>query len=214
MRRGLSPRVIGVQVNHPGEAGEILANFEGAGFAAPDLADDELATLHIRLLVGGHSALARDELLYRLEFPERPGPLMRFLAGMSPNGNISLFHYRNHGADDGRILVGIQVPPKEMGDFRQFLTTLGYRHWDERQHPAYRLFLVATGNRDRLRCARRQRRSGHVGQICMPDCMNAPRPRMQVSILEAKRRLSELVGTVQAGDEVEVGIHEERAAWD
>ena len=71
---------------------------------------------------------------------------MRFLSSMSPNWNISLFHYRNHGADYGRILVGIQVPPKEMGDFRKFLTTLGYRHWDESQHPAYRLFLGASGN--------------------------------------------------------------------
>jgi len=137
---------VGVQVNQPGEAGEILSNFESAGFATLDLTDDELAKLHIRHLVGGHSALARDELLYRFEFPERPGALMRFLSSMSPNWNISLFHYRNHGADYGRILVGIQVPPKEMGDFRKFLTTLGYRHWDESQHPAYRLFLGASGN--------------------------------------------------------------------
>ena len=137
---------VGIQVNHPGEAGEIAADFERAGFATLDLTDDELAKLHVRHLVGGHSPLARDEILYRFEFPERPGALMRFLSSMSPNWNISLFHYRNHGADYGRILVGIQVPPKEMGDFRKFLDSLGYRHWDESRHPAYKLFLGARGN--------------------------------------------------------------------
>jgi threonine dehydratase len=134
---------VGIQVNRPGEAGEIAAAFESAGFATLDLTDDELAKLHLRHLVGGHSPLARNELLYRFEFPERPGALMRFLSSMSPNWNISLFHYRNHGADYGRILVGIQVPPQEMGDFRKFLATLGYRHWDESEHPAYKLFLGA-----------------------------------------------------------------------
>ncbi len=95
--------------------------FGAAGFATLDLTDDELAKLHLRHLVGGHSPLARNELLYRFEFPERPGALMRFLSSMSPNWNISLFHYRNHGADYGRILVGIQVPAAEMKDFREFL---------------------------------------------------------------------------------------------
>jgi threonine dehydratase len=137
---------VGIQVNRPGEAGEIAADFERAGFATLDLTDDEFAKLHVRHLVGGHSTLARDEILYRFEFPERPGALMRFLSSMSPNWNISLFHYRNHGADYGRILVGIQVPPREKGDFRKFLETLGYRYWDESQHPAYRLFLGARGN--------------------------------------------------------------------
>jgi len=137
---------VGIQVHQPGEAGSIAAAFERAGFATLDLTDDELAKSHIRHLVGGHSALARDELLYRFEFPERPGALMRFLSSMSPNWNISLFHYRNHGADYGRILVGIQVPEDEMSDFRGFLETLGYRYWDESRHPAYRLFLGARGN--------------------------------------------------------------------
>ena len=91
--------------------------------------------------MGGHSPLARDERLYRFEFPERPGALMRFLTSMSPNWNISLFHYRNHGADYGRILVGLQVPSAEKRQLREFLDTLGYRHWDETDHPAYRLFL-------------------------------------------------------------------------
>ena len=92
-------------------------------------------------MVGGHSALADDELLYSFEFPERPGALMRFLSSMSPNWNISLFHYRNHGADYSQILVGIQVPDSEKAMFRDFLTTLGYPHREETRHPAYRLFL-------------------------------------------------------------------------
>jgi len=136
---------VGIQVQHRGEASEIAAGFERAGFATLDLTDDELAKLHIRHLVGGHSPLARDEVLYRFEFPERPGALMRFLSSMSPNWNISLFHYRNHGADYGRILVGIQVPANEKREFKAFLSTLGYRYWDESRHPAYRLFLAANG---------------------------------------------------------------------
>src|SRR5690606_8828494 len=106
---------------------------------------DELGKLHIRHMVGGHSALARDEVLYRFEFPERPGALMRFLSSMHPDWNISLFHYRNHGADYGRILVGMQVPPKDKRAFKAFLATLGYPYWDETQHPAYKLFLAANG---------------------------------------------------------------------
>jgi threonine dehydratase len=100
-----------------------------------------MAKLHIRHLVGGRSALAKNELLLRFEFPERSGALMNFLNAMSPNWNISLFHYRNHGADYGRILVGLQVPPAEMKTFRQFLRTLGYRYWDETGNHAYKLFL-------------------------------------------------------------------------
>jgi threonine dehydratase len=92
-------------------------------------------------MVGGHSVLAKDELLYRFEFPERPGALMKFLTSMAPNWNISLFHYRNHGADYGRILVGIQVPKNEQKKFQVFLEKLAYPHWDESNNPAYRLFL-------------------------------------------------------------------------
>jgi threonine dehydratase len=137
---------VGIQIGKHGEGAEIARRFEHAGFPTIDLTDDELAKLHIRHLVGGHSPLARDELLFRFEFPERPGALMRFLSSMSPNWNISLFHYRNHGADYGRTLVGIQVPETEMPDFRNFLATLGYRYWDESQHPAYKLFLGARSN--------------------------------------------------------------------
>jgi len=134
---------VGVQVNRRSEATDIARIFGQAGFATIDLTDDELAKLHIRHLVGGHSPLARDEVLYRFEFPERPGALMRFLSSMHPNWNISLFHYRNHGADYARILVGMQVPPDEKREFKAFLSTLGYRYSDESRHPAYRLFLAA-----------------------------------------------------------------------
>jgi threonine dehydratase len=132
---------VGVQTSSRDESGKIQKNFEKHGFRALDLTHDELAKLHIRHLVGGKSTLAQNELLYRFEFPERPGALMRFLASMAPNWNISLFHYRNQGGDVGRILVGLQVPKKEMKDFRAFLATLGYRHWDESDNPAYKLFL-------------------------------------------------------------------------
>ena len=133
---------VGVQVNSRSESADIAANFIEHGFATLDLSDDELAKLHIRHLVGGKSALAENELMYRFEFPERPGALMRFLSSMAPNWNISLFHYRNHGADYGRILVGLQVPVAEMGEFKLFLSSLGYRHWDESKNPVYQLFLA------------------------------------------------------------------------
>ncbi|MGZ8319656.1 MAG: threonine ammonia-lyase, biosynthetic, partial [Telluria sp.] len=132
---------VGVQIASRGESGLLARTFEQHDFKTLDLTHDELAKLHIRHLVGGKSALAHDELLYRFEFPERPGALMRFLASMAPNWNISLFHYRNQGGDVGRILVGLQVPAGEMADFRDFLNTLGYRYWDESANPVYKLFL-------------------------------------------------------------------------
>jgi threonine dehydratase len=132
---------VGIQIANRDESGKITKNFAKHGFKTLDLTHDELAKLHIRHLVGGKSPLAHDELLYRFEFPERPGALMRFLDSMAPNWNISLFHYRSQGSDVGRILVGLQVPKKEMKAFRAFLATLGYRHWDESGNPAYKLFL-------------------------------------------------------------------------
>ena len=132
---------VGVQIGSRDESGKISRNFDKHGFKTLDLTHDELAKLHIRHLVGGKSDLAKDELLYRFEFPERPGALMRFLDSMAPNWNISLFHYRNQGGDVGHILVGLQVPKKEMKAFREFLATLGYRYWDESENPAYKLFL-------------------------------------------------------------------------
>ncbi len=132
---------VGIQVGSRDEPAQLVRDFEGSGFATLDLTHDELAKLHIRHLVGGKSSLAHDELLYRFEFPERPGALMRFLDSMAPNWNISLFHYRNQGGDVGRILVGLQVPKDEMDEFRAFLAGLGYRHWDESENPVYKLFL-------------------------------------------------------------------------
>ncbi|WP_141914925.1 MULTISPECIES: threonine ammonia-lyase, biosynthetic [unclassified Herbaspirillum] len=132
---------VGIQIGSADESGKIARNFEKAGFGVLDLTHDELAKVHIRHLVGGKSELAGDELLYRFEFPERPGALMKFLSSMNPNWNISLFHYRNQGGDVGRILVGVQVPKKDMKEFRTFLAQLGYRHWDETKNPLYKLFL-------------------------------------------------------------------------
>lgn len=131
---------VGLSVRDSAEKDRLLGKVERAGIKALDLTDNELAKLHVRHLVGG-PANAPNEVLYRFEFPERPGALLRFLSQMSPNWNISLFHYRNHGSDSGRVLVGMQVPPADRGAFTDFLVDLGYRHWDETDNPAYRLFL-------------------------------------------------------------------------
>ena len=132
---------VGLQVADRDEPEKISKLFKKQGFKTIDLTQDELAKLHIRHLVGGKSAHAGNEILYRFEFPERPGALMRFLDSMAPNWNISLFHYRSQGGDVGRVLVGLQVPKQEMKAFRAFLATLGYRAWDESENPAYKLFL-------------------------------------------------------------------------
>jgi threonine dehydratase len=132
---------IGVQILNRTDAANLSKNFAANNFTAIELTDDELTKLHLRHMVGGRSPLADHELLYRFEFPERPGALMKFVGSMSPNWNISLFHYRNNGADYGRIVVGVQVPPLEMQEWQAFLDTLGYRYWDESQNPAYKLFL-------------------------------------------------------------------------
>lgn len=132
---------VGIGTQKASDSSTITKHFRKAKFATIDLTHDELAKSHLRHMVGGRSALAQDELLYRFEFPERPGALMKFLTSMAPNWNISLFHYRNHGADYGRILVGLQVPQNEKKKFQTFLASLGYPHWNETDNPAYRLFL-------------------------------------------------------------------------
>ncbi|HEY9700200.1 MAG TPA: threonine ammonia-lyase, biosynthetic [Trichocoleus sp.] len=132
---------VGVQIENRADGAKMVETFEANGFKTLDLTDNELAKLHLRHMVGGRALLAHNELLYRFEFPERPGALMKFVNSMSPNWNISLFHYRNHGADCGRIVVGMQVPPHEMAEWQTFLDSLGYRYWDENQNPAYGLFL-------------------------------------------------------------------------
>ncbi|MEY3773798.1 MAG: hypothetical protein RLZZ129_578, partial [Verrucomicrobiota bacterium] len=132
---------VGIQTAGRGESAKIAAHFTRHGFKTLDLTGDEMAKLHIRHLVGGRSPLAENERLYRFEFPERPGALMAFLNAMPPAWNISLFHYRNHGADYGRVLAGLQVPASEQGALQKFLQRLGYRYWDESENPAYKLFL-------------------------------------------------------------------------
>jgi threonine dehydratase len=134
---------VGVTTHGKGESPKIAANFKRHGFATLDLTHDDLAQEHIRHMVGGHSALAQDERLLRFVFPERPGALMKFLSLMRPNWNISLFHYRNQGADYGRILVGLQVPASDDKAFAKFLATLGYAYVEETHNPAYRMFLQA-----------------------------------------------------------------------
>jgi threonine dehydratase len=132
---------VGLAIRDRGESAKLARSFTRHGFTAVDLSDDELAHLHVRHMVGGRSELARDERLYRFVFPERPGALMRFLSHMHPNWNISLFHYRNQGADYGRTLVGLQVPRGERRAFTEFLKTLAYPCVDETDNPVYRLFL-------------------------------------------------------------------------
>jgi threonine dehydratase len=132
---------VGVQVPNRHEVDKLLAALEKHELPVLDLSDNEMAKLHIRHLVGGRAPKVENEVLYRFEFPERPGALMRFLNSMSHAWNISLFHYRNHGADYGRVLVGIQVPPEQVEEFQEFLDGLGYRYWNESRNPAYGLFL-------------------------------------------------------------------------
>ena len=132
---------VGLTTQGKGESARIAKNFSQHGFEALDLTHDELAKEHIRHMVGGHSALSKDERLMRFEFPERPGALMKFLSLMRPGWNISLFHYRNQGADYGRILVGLQVPAQDGKAFEKFLATLGFPHVEETDNPVYRLFL-------------------------------------------------------------------------
>jgi threonine dehydratase len=132
---------VGLTTHGKGESARIAGNFNRHGFEALDLTHDELAKQHVRHMVGGHSALAHDERLLRFIFPERPGALMKFLSHMRPTWNITLFHYRNQGADYGRILVGLQVPQADGKAFQAFLDTLGYPYVEETSNPVYRLFL-------------------------------------------------------------------------
>jgi threonine dehydratase len=132
---------VGLTTHGKGESGKIATSLGKQGFETLDLTHDDLAKEHIRHMVGGHSPLAQDERLLRFVFPERPGALLKFLSLMRPGWNISLFHYRNQGADYGRILVGLQVPAKDHKAFDKFLDTLGYPYVEETANPVYRLFL-------------------------------------------------------------------------
>jgi threonine dehydratase len=133
---------VGVQLAHgEEEKRQIIELLRGHGYPVLDMSDNEMAKLHVRYMVGGRVPGLQDELLYRFQFPERPGALLKFLNGMAHGWNISLFHYRNHGADYGRVLAGIQVPKADRGRFERCLDELGYPYWAETDNPAYRLFL-------------------------------------------------------------------------
>jgi threonine dehydratase len=132
---------VGIAINDNNAPSQLVEMLKANDLPALDLSDNEVAKLHLRHLVGGHAPQATNELIYRFEFPEKPGALMNFLETMGHDWNISLFHYRNHGADYGRVLVGMQVPPSDRVAFKAFLDQLGYPYWDESNNPAYKLFL-------------------------------------------------------------------------
>ncbi len=132
---------VGMQIANDSEKHQVVERLRKAGLDTLDLSDNEMAKLHVRHLVGGHASGIDNEVLHRFEFPERPGALLRFLEAMRGEWNISLFHYRNHGSDSGRVLVGMQVAPGRKAAFQRFLARLGYPHVDETMNPAYRLFL-------------------------------------------------------------------------
>ena len=133
---------VGVELIHGEEEKNTLINkLRGEGYPVVDMTDNEMAKMHIRYMVGGHAPGLRDERLYRFQFPEIPGALLRFLTRMGERWNISLFHYRNHGAAYGRVLVGMQIPDNERDDVQRFLRDLGYSWWEEEGNPAYALFL-------------------------------------------------------------------------
>lgn len=127
------------------EKQEITEILRHQGYDVEDMTDNEMAKLHVRYMVGGRVVGLENELLLRFAFPERPGALLKFLDGLTPDWNISLFHYRNHGDDHGRVLAGIQVPADDRPRFRSRLDDLGYPYWDETDNPAYRLFLDGAG---------------------------------------------------------------------
>ena len=123
------------------EKAALVETLRDAGYEVVDLSDDETAKVHIRYMVGGRAVGLPDERVYRFQFPERPGALMKFLDGLANGWNISLFHYRNHGADYGRVLTGISLPEADRARFTACLESLGYPFWDESNNPAYRIFL-------------------------------------------------------------------------
>lgn len=132
---------VGIQTSQSTDAEKIQTLIEKRKFQVLNLTNNDLAKTHLRYMVGGRSALAENEVLFRFEFPERPGALMRFLDSMSPEWNISLFHYRNMGGDFGHVLVGMQVPPSDKKALKTFLDELGYPYVNESDNPAYKLFL-------------------------------------------------------------------------
>ena len=134
---------VGVELHHGyAERQELIDKLSSLGYPLEDLSNNEVAKLHIRHMVGGPATGIENERLFRFEFPERPGALLDFLQAVGTDWNISLFHYRNHGSDYGRILAGIQVPPQEADELESHLSKLGYAHWEESDNPAYAMFLA------------------------------------------------------------------------
>ena len=139
---GAGARVLlGIQVSPDSEDRIEIQRKLSENYAMVDLSDNEVAVLHIRHMIGGRVAELKDERLFRVEFPERPGALSQFLDAVGGEFNISTFHYRNHGAAYGRVLVGLQVPVSELSKFKSKMNATGYRHWDETGNEAYQLFL-------------------------------------------------------------------------
>ncbi len=132
---------VGIQLKDTNDRKELISSLVDQGYPVIDLSDDEMAKLHIRHLGGGRNSNIENEQLFRFEFPERPGALLNFLKNLGLNWNISLFHYRNHGAAYGRVLIGMQVPEADKGKVAEYLDRIGYRYWDESENPAYHLFL-------------------------------------------------------------------------
>lgn len=134
--------LVGIQTHPQDKDRQLVLERLTRRYGVVDLSDNELAILHVRHMVGGRAVIAADERLFRFEFPERPGALLRFLTVLGKDFNISMFHYRNHGSAYGRVLVGIQVPTADMVRFKAYLADIGYRSWEETANPAYRLFLA------------------------------------------------------------------------
>jgi threonine dehydratase len=128
------------------ERQELISRLKQKEYAVVDMTENETAKLHIRFMVGGHAQGVADEFLIRFEFPERPGALLNFLSGLGRRWNISLFHYRNHGAAYGRVLMGVQVAVGERAELLRLLDGLGYRYWEETDNPAYRIFAGASSD--------------------------------------------------------------------
>src|SRR6187549_3398659 len=124
------------------ERDEVIASLRAAGYGVTDMTDNEIAKLHVRYMVGGHvNGNVANERLYRFEFPERKGALLKFLQSIGARWNITLFHYRNHGSDYGRVLAGIDVPQSDTAEFLDHLNVLHYSYSDETNNPVYRIFL-------------------------------------------------------------------------
>lgn len=132
---------VGIQISDNDDRLAVLKSLQDEDYPVADLTENDLAKAHVRHMVGGHNPEVENEVLYRFEFPERPGALLNFLRTLGQQFNISLFHYRNHGAAYGRVLAGMQVPPEDKKAFQDFLNELGYPYWEETDNPAYKLFL-------------------------------------------------------------------------